>query len=166
MRRTRILTLLVTTVVLLAACGGSGSKTVSTKDGDVTVSKNGDQVDVKSDKGTASFGAGTKLPTGFPKSEVPVPEDLDLATAIAGNDKFTLSYKLGDTKVDRAISDYRDTLTGAGFTIEDDTHASVGGSQISTLRATGNGWAVSTSSIGAVGDLLVIAVSKNDGSGG
>lgn len=168
MRRTRILTVLVSSVVVLAACGGSDSKTISTKDGDVTVSKDGDGgVKVDTDKGSASFGAGTELPDSFPTDDVPVPEDLELQTAIASNadQQYSLSYKLGKQDADDVLSDYRSTLQDAGFTIEDDASASFGGGQYSSLQATGNGWTVSTSSMSAAGGVLVISVRKDDSAG-
>jgi hypothetical protein len=165
MRIGRGLAALGAALLLLTACGGDDdTKTISTDQGDVTVTKDGDDASVKveTDEGSGSFGAGTKLPESFP-GDVPTPDDLELQSAVTSNEDqdYALTYALGDKDAGDVLTDYRDALEEAGFTIEDDASANVGGGQFSTLRATGNGWSVSSSSISATGGVLVIAVTKD-----
>ena len=153
-------TALGTTIV---ACG-SDSKTVDTKDGKVTV--NGDGKDAKvtvkgKDNASFTFNQGS-VPDGFP-SEVPLPKGLKLKTGAGGSKGakqfFTLGYGLGSKRASDALSDYKDQLESAGFTIKDGGSLSNSGGSFQSLQATGNGWTVIASSIaGGSGDTAVMSV--------
>lgn len=165
MRIGRSFAVLALAAITFAACGGDDdTKTVNTGDGSVTVDKDGDdtKISVDSDKGSAEFGTGTDVPDDFPTDDVPLPEDLELQSAISSKQgsEFSLSYKVDEDDAKSAVSDYEDALTDAGFTIDDDASASIGGSEIINLRASGNGWTVATSGMTGGVNLLVITVTE------
>jgi hypothetical protein len=167
MRRIVVLAALGMAGVLgLAACGGGSSKTVSTPGGDVKVSKDGDKVTVegKDGKGSFSAGTGTDLPSGFPKSDVPLP-DGDLVGAVQSKqgDKqvFVLTYKLKDAK--GSLDDYKSALEDKGFKVDSSVSTGAGGG----FRATGTDWDVTAYGSNAGSDNgVVVSVSTHDASGG
>lgn len=163
----RTLAMLAASTLVLAACGGDGSKkSVSTDQGSVTVEGKGKdtKISVDTDKGSASFGAGTELPNDFP-SEVPTPKGLELQSAVSADNgaTFSMSYKVKASEINAAIDDYRGALKDAGFSIDDSGSVNIGGTEINGLRATGHGWTVSTSSVTGAANVLVIAVAKESG---
>lgn len=137
----------------LVACG-SDSKTITTKDGKVTV--NGDGKDAKvtiKGKDNSSFTInGGKVPDGFP-SEVPLPKGLTLKTAAGGKQGtkqfYTLGYGLGSKSPGDALSAYKDQLDSAGFTIKGDSNIGNSQGSFQTVQATGKGWTVIASGIGS-----------------
>lgn len=142
-------------VTTLAACGGGGSDAVSNAidkatNGKVKVDKNGNQITIKdkNGSGSATFGGGTELPKGFPKSDVPLPKGGELQAAISpvnrnGKQAFSLSYAFGSSDdLEQAADDYKSALEDAGFTIKDGSKFTGSSGSFSAFQATGTDWDV------------------------
>lgn len=145
--------------VALTACGSSSSKTIETKDGKVTVNKNGKSVTIQGENGnTATFG-GAQVPAGFP-SEVPLPKGLTLKSAAGGsqsnNKFFSLAFDLGSTSAANAADAYKSQLADAGFTVSDSGSFGTGGASVHSVSADGKGWRVAASGLASKLFTLVV----------
>ena len=159
------------TVVMLgvagfAACGGSDSKTIETKDGKVTVNKKGNSVTIEGENGAKATFGGTKVPDNFP-SEVPLPKGLKLKSAAGGTQGtktfFSLGYELGSKSPDDVVAAYKTQLEDAGFTINGTGNFGAGGGAVSNVSAEGKGYRVTASGVGsATGKLFTMAVTPAD----
>ncbi len=126
-------------VLVLSGCG-SDAKVVKTRDGKVTVAKDGKSVTIEGESGAeATFGSST-VPDGFP-SEVPLPKGLRLVSSAGSQRSFTLGYGFGSRDEDRVISNYLDRLAAAGLTPTGNT----GANPFASGSAEGHGWRVAAS---------------------
>ena len=151
MRISRVITVVALGAVALTACGSSsGTKTIETKDGKVTVNQDGKHATVSVNgegNNQITFGD-TKVPKGFP-SEVPLPKGLTIKTAASGTRGskayYQFAYSIGSKSPSSIISAYKDQLTSAGYQTTD---YNLGGGSVSGVQATGKGWTIIASSIG------------------
>ncbi len=151
MRINRVIAVAALGAVAITACGSSSStKTIESKDGKVTVN-NGKHATVSVNgegDNKITFGD-TLVPAGFP-SDVPLPTSLTIKTAANGTRGskayYQFAYSIGSKSPSSIISAYKDQLTSAGFQTSDDNLAS---GSVSGVQATGKGWTIIATSIGA-----------------
>ena len=168
-------------VTALGACGGGGSDAVSNAidkatNGKVKVDKNGNQITIKDKNGSGTFsaGGGTELPKGFPKSDVPRPDNATLQAAISGDRSgkqyFALTYAVDKSDdLAKVADDYKSALDDAGFTVKDSMSFGGAGGGFSAFTAKGTDWDVSVFSGGGGGSKgqqggLQIQVTTHDSS--
>lgn len=163
MRRTISITILALVLgTTLVACGGSDKKTVETADGKVTVTKDDQSVTVEGEDGSVTIG-GASVPDDFP-SDVPLPKDGELLSAISASDSFQLAYQMDEADLEAAVSDYKSALEGDGFAVDDGAAFSGGGAAFSGFQAKGNGWTVVVvgGAAAASGSTLSVSVTPSD----
>jgi hypothetical protein len=125
----------------LTACSGgsddSGSSTTSTKTGS-TVPGVGEGDGVKI--------GDTKIPSSFPRDDVPLPEGATLKAVVSGKQGkrryYSLTYSVNGKDLGTAAGAYKARLGDAGYRIE--TSSSVGGADatFSAFTARGKHWDV------------------------
>jgi hypothetical protein len=113
---------------------------VETKDGKVTVAKDGTSVTIEGENGAQTTFGSSKVPDGFP-SEVPLPTGLKLVSSAGAQQSFTLGYGFGSADKDRVVANYLSRLGAAGLTIAGDT----GAHPFTSGSAAGKGWRVAAS---------------------
>lgn len=105
-------------ILALGACG-SDDITVPTDKGDVSVSRDGNDVTIESEDGSVKGGSG-KLPDGFPADEIPL-VDGDILAAVAvdqtGTSGWSVSVLTDGSPAERHAEAVA-TLEAAGFTSE------------------------------------------------
>ena len=152
MRINRVITVVALGALALTACGSSSStRTIESKDGKVTVNKDGKHATVSVNgegNNKITFGD-TKVPSGFP-SDVPLPKGLTIKTAASGTRGskayYQFAYSIGSKSPSSIISAYKDQLNSAGFQTSD---YNLAGGSVSGVQATGKGWTIIATSIGA-----------------
>lgn len=167
----------LTAVFALGACGaaddavGNGSKGAIESATGCKVNGNGDKADVKCKNGKSSFsvGTGADLPDGFPKSDVPLPDGKivsSVSTEVDGKPAYNITVKV-DGSVSTAADDYKAALEDKGFTLDENSSFSLGGSGgLTAFQARGTDWDVNV--IGAGGttggdsNALVVTVTTHD----
>ena len=112
------LTILLTLVAVVA--GGCGKKTTySTKDGEVTVDKNGGQVTIESKDGKATITAndkGVALPDKFPK-DVPIYKGAVVKVSTTQGKAMMIQMEVSAPAAD-VLKFYQDQLKEQGWEIE------------------------------------------------
>ena len=151
MRINRVISIVALGALALTACASSSStKTIESKDGKVTVNKDGKHatVSVNGEANNKITFGDTKVPDGFP-SDVPLPKGLTIKTAASGTRGskayYQFAYSVGSKSPSSIISAYKDQLDSAGFQTTD---YNLGGGSVSGVQATGKGWTIRASSIG------------------
>ncbi len=176
----RTVTIMIAGLTAVFALGACGAATDAVSDGakgaieSATGCKaegNGDETKVECEgkDGSGSFSVGTgDLPDGFPKSDVPLPEGeivSSLSTDVDGKPAYNVTVKV-DGSVSKAAEDYKSELEDKGFTLDEDSSFSLGGSGgLTAFQAKGTDWDVNV--IGAGGttkdsNALVITVTEHD----
>ncbi|MCI2974988.1 MAG: hypothetical protein MP439_02800 [Ferrimicrobium sp.] len=154
-RRAAVLCGLVLSGLTLAACGSAGSSSGGATS--VQSSANGSKVTVKSNNGTATFGFGVTLPSGFPSS-VPVPSGIKLSASVAtkksGMNGYLLTYSFTGS-ANSLVGAYNQRPSQAGFSRQS-SESYAGGE---TQDWTSTSWAValiaSAASNGQPGSLIL-----------
>jgi hypothetical protein len=178
----RTLTIMIaglTAVFALGACGaasdavGNGAKGAleSATGCKVNGSNKNAKVECKGKNGKGSFsvGDGATVPDGFPKSDVPLPDGKivsSISTDMNGKPAYVVTVKV-DGAVGSTADAYKQTLVDKGFTADDNSSFSLGGSGgITTFKVTSSSWDVNV--VGAGGTAggsdngLVVTVSQHD----
>jgi hypothetical protein len=176
----RTVTIMIAGLVAVFALGACGAATDAVGDGakgaieSATGCKaNGDgddaKVECKTDKGSFSAGAGTELPDGFPKSDVPLPEGeivSSISTDVDGKAAYNVTVKV-DGSVGKAADDYQSELEDKGFTVDGDSSFSIGGGIVG-FQAESSDWDVNVvgagGTSGADSNGLVVTVTEHDSS--
>ena len=178
----RTLTIMIaglTAVFALGACGaasdavGHGAKgAIESATGcKVNGSDKNTKVECKGKDGKGSFsvGDGATLPDGFPKSDVPMPDGKivsSISSEINGKPAYIVTVKV-DGSVGTAADDYKQTLEDKGFTTDDNSSFSLGGSGgLTAFTVTGADWDVHVvgagGTAGSEGNGLVVTVATHD----
>ena len=158
-RINRVVVVFALGAVALTACG-SDTKTIKTDDGKITVRGSGKhaKVTINSEEGSTTFNQ-SKVPNGFP-SDVPLPKGLALKTASSGTAPsgtgtfFSLGYQLGTKSPSDVLDAYKSQLDDAGFTTTDTGSIGESTATIKNLNATGKGWTVTATLLGAAGHTI------------
>ena len=122
--------------VALTACGGGGASNATS----ATTGTVGGSAQVKGTNAgnSLSVGNNASLPSGFPKSDVPLPTNATLSGVdgymISGAQTWTVILK-PFKDASQAVSDYRQQLQSAGYTVNDGT--AIGG-LLSAFTAVGS----------------------------
>lgn len=144
--------MLVAAVALLLAGCGSTQKAVEKATGcDVDTGNDQASLDCEDGKGSVSFGDSAKVPKGFPRDDVPLP-DGKLLTAFATETDNEQGYNLAYTfkgSLEDAAEDYGDDLRDAGFTIDDSQALSASDAGFLGFSAENDGWNVTVIGAGA-----------------
>jgi len=116
---------LIAVLALVAAACGSASDTAAEQlaeelieasgGGDVSVDVSGDGDDVtiemETEEGSISIGAGTELPEGL---GIPVPDGGDVMTAITAEETISVSLIYDQARYDELVGFYEDWTSGSG----------------------------------------------------
>jgi len=178
----RTLTIMIAGLTAVFALGACGSATDAVSKGaqGAIESATGCKVDAHNDKNTkveckgkngkGSFSVGTgDLPDGFPKSDVPLPDGKivsSISSEISGKPAYIVTVKV-DGSVGTAADDYKQTLEDKGFTTDDNSSFSLGGSGgLTAFTVTGANWDVHVvgagGTAGSEGNGLVVTVATHD----
>jgi hypothetical protein len=139
----RTLTIMITGLIAVLAFGACGAANDAVSDGAKgaiesatgckvdEANKDNTKVECKGKDGQGSFSVGTgDLPDGFPKSDVPLPDGKivsSISSEINGKPAYIVTVKVGDS-VGTAADDYKQTLVDKGFTADEESSFSLGGS--------------------------------------
>ena len=134
-----------------------GKMKIKTGDGEITYDGNGN-VTGKSKDGSSTFGAGTKLPKGWP-DDIELPKGMELSVATTskkdGGNSYAISGTIakGDAKaIYRSISS---NLDSAGYTLGDKAEMDSGGSFSATVTGKKSDRSVAVTVSGSAGNVLV-----------
>lgn len=108
-------------LLALAACG-SEEGVVATEDGDVRVSREGEEVTIRSEeKGLEGrFGPGAALPDDFPE-DVPLPDDAEVVGVMTSRDEGAMVSLRSDVAVGPLRDALREAIAAKGWALEEDT---------------------------------------------
>lgn len=132
------------------ACGGSDEPGPP----GVTISEDGSRIEVRDESGAEAVVApDAGLPRGFPKDEVPLPDDATIVTYVmddsTGGRGFTLHLEVDDAA--QAAQQHRQKLRQAGFQLEEEEAAAGAGGSFETYRARSASWQVNVIAAHEVG---------------
>ncbi|MDX1648666.1 MAG: hypothetical protein R3263_02320 [Myxococcota bacterium] len=147
-------------LLALAACGGD-EQVVATEAGDVRVSREGEEVTVRSEEAgiEGRFGPGAELPEDFP-DDVPLPSDAEVVGVMTSREEGAMVSLRSATGVGPLHEALRRDLGAEGWTLEED--AEVMGQRL--LTATKEGRSLTVQMMGTdEGTRLMVHVGTESG---
>lgn len=113
-------------LLALAACGGD-DRVVKTDGGEVQVSREGEEVTIRSEERgiEGRFGPGAALPADFP-DDVPLPAGAEVVGAMTSRDEGAMVSLRSDAPAEALQDALREAIAAKGWSLEEDTQVMMG----------------------------------------